>query len=253
MGSGIRKINDEAGTMALKLLTYNIHKGYTLGNTRFILNELRAAIRDVHADLVLLQEVTVRGEYEAEKQFEFLADEVWKHYAYGKNAVYTAGHHGNAILSKFPIESVENEDVSLSRFERRGLLHAQIVIPEISKKIHLMSVHLGLFEKDRSLQVDRLVSRIQRMAKNEALIVGGDFNDWRERYSQVMEDRLGCVESFHALHQEHPKTYPGAMPLFRLDRIYSRGFRIVKAHVLRGKTWARLSDHLPLCAELEIE
>ncbi len=40
---------------------------------------------------------------ELDSQFAFLADEIWPHFAYGKNAIYSAGHHGNAILSKHPI------------------------------------------------------------------------------------------------------------------------------------------------------
>ncbi|MGZ3709925.1 MAG: endonuclease/exonuclease/phosphatase family protein, partial [Bdellovibrionota bacterium] len=64
---------------------------------------MRDALRAERADLVFLQEVlgeheihsrTVQG-WPAGPQFEFLADELWPHFAYGKNAAYSAGHHGN--------------------------------------------------------------------------------------------------------------------------------------------------------------
>jgi len=38
----------------------------------------------------------------AHPQHEFLAHESWLHHAYGKNSVYDSGHHGNAILSRYP-------------------------------------------------------------------------------------------------------------------------------------------------------
>jgi endonuclease/exonuclease/phosphatase family metal-dependent hydrolase len=37
-----------------------------------------------------------------------------------------------------------------------------------------------------------------------------------------------------------------------MDRIYQRGFRLLGADVLRGPSWARLSDHAPLVADLSM-
>jgi hypothetical protein len=52
----------------------------------------------------------------ADIQLEFLADEVWSYRAYGKNAVYDHGHHGNAILSKMPFTYHSNHDISCCHF-----------------------------------------------------------------------------------------------------------------------------------------
>lgn len=41
----------------LRVLTYNIHKGFSTGNRRFILPRLREAIIKADADILLLQEV----------------------------------------------------------------------------------------------------------------------------------------------------------------------------------------------------
>ncbi len=60
---------------------------------------------------------------------EFLADTMWSDYAYGRNAVYPEGHHGNAVLSRFPIEYYENRDISVGNGEKRGLLYCRIVPP----------------------------------------------------------------------------------------------------------------------------
>jgi len=39
----------------LKLLTLNVHKGFTFWNRRFVLPELRDAVRTISADVVFLQ------------------------------------------------------------------------------------------------------------------------------------------------------------------------------------------------------
>jgi endonuclease/exonuclease/phosphatase family metal-dependent hydrolase len=38
-----------------------------------------------------------------------------------------------------------------------------------------------------------------------------------------------------------------------MDRIYARGLRCLSTAVPRGAAWARMSDHLPLMAELELD
>ena len=95
---------------SLKIATYNIHKGFSQFNQRLVIHELRERLRELDADIVFLQEV--QGEhlqhpqrhtdYPSVPQHEFLADEFWAHHAYGMNAVYENGHHGNAILVVFP-------------------------------------------------------------------------------------------------------------------------------------------------------
>jgi endonuclease/exonuclease/phosphatase family metal-dependent hydrolase len=41
----------------IKVLTYNIHKGFSFGNRAFVLDKIREGIRLVGADLVFLQEL----------------------------------------------------------------------------------------------------------------------------------------------------------------------------------------------------
>ena len=78
-------------------------------------------------------------------------------------------------------------------------------------------------------------------------MVAGDFNDWGEKLDVLMNE-LG-------LHRAHAGkralTFPSRVPVFSLDRIYVRGLRCVSTFVPRGTIWARMSDHLPLVAELE--
>ena len=110
-----------AKTFTIKVLTVNIHKGFTFFNRKFILPELREAVRKIGADVVFLQEVTGNHSEHGNKfdnypdtpHYEFLADSIWPDFAYGRNAVYDKGDHGNAVMSKFPIVRFENHDVSI--------------------------------------------------------------------------------------------------------------------------------------------
>ena len=118
-------------SVELRVLSLNLHKGFSMFNRRFVLHELKRAILDVSADLVFLQEVIGDHQTHSENiedwpeapKYEFLADSIWSDYAYGRNAVYTEGHHGNAILSKWPIKKWQNIDVSEHLSESRGILH----------------------------------------------------------------------------------------------------------------------------------
>jgi len=47
-------------------------------------------------------------------------------------------------------------------------------------------------------------------------------------------------------------TFPSRMPVFSMDRIYMRGLQCLSTSVPRGAAWARMSDHLPLVAELTL-
>ncbi len=243
----------------LRIATFNIHKGVTSFNARLVLHEQRELIRRLQADIVFLQEV--RGAYEHhqrrfsqwpdESQHEFLADSIWQDFAYGKNAVYPAGHHGNAVLSKFPIVKWENVDISAHSAEQRGMLHCQIQIPGWERDLHCICVHLGLFARWRRGQLHALRERIVSLMPPQApLIIAGDFNDWRAKAGQVLAEGMHLREVFEQVGGKTARSFPSVLPLFRLDRIYVRGFHVQHAEVHGGAAFARVSDHAALSANL---
>lgn len=255
-------MNDVTAPYNLRILSYNIHKGFSL-DRRFVLSAIKQAIQTTGADLVFLQEVVGENKKHSRKlpdwpmttQLEFLADSIWTHYAYGKNAVYSNGHHGNAILSLFPIVQYENIDISNNRFERRGLLHATIQVPDIPEApcIHAICVHLDLFERGRIQQIERIVRRIHdHVPDDHPLIIAGDFNDWREKASAILEAELGVQEIFLKLYGQHARSFPSWLPFLPLDRIYTRGFEAVEASCFTEPPWDTLSDHGALLANLRL-
>jgi endonuclease/exonuclease/phosphatase family metal-dependent hydrolase len=245
----------------LKILTYNIHKGFNSTNRRFVLHAIKDVLQQIDADIVFLQEIhgerTISknrfDDWPTNSQFEFLADSIWHHHAYGKNAVYRSGHHGNAILSKHPIVEWENIDVSLMRTASRSLLHATIEVPDIPQKVHLICVHLGLFNMEREMQLSTLAKRIDsHVPHTEPLIIAGDFNDWRGRAERHLTAELGVSEVFMKTRGEYARSFPAWMPVLTMDRIYSRGLQLTRCQQLQGQPWRKLSDHIPLMAEFAI-
>jgi endonuclease/exonuclease/phosphatase family metal-dependent hydrolase len=245
----------------LKILTVNTHKGFTVFNRRFILYELRDAIRATCADVVFLQEVLGAHHHHASRlarwpatsQYEFLADSIWDDFAYGRNAVYPDGHHGNALLSKFPITFHNNLDVSEGKREKRGLLHCVLRPPGIGIDIHTICVHLGLRERQRRSQLASMCQLIGDQIPDAApLLIAGDFNDWRLRGQNALTRSGRLKEVFREKYGQVVRTFPARFPLLRLDRIYVRNVTQFEPVVLASRPWMHLSDHAPLAAQVTL-
>ena len=247
----------------LKVATYNIHKGVRgLGPTkRLEIHNLGLGIQALEADLVFLQEVRHFHHREArqfdhsffgwpeEGQADFLAPDGYQ-VAYRTNAVTKHGEHGNALLSRFPLGDIGHHDVSDHRFEQRGLLH--VPVRWQGQELHAVVAHLGLMHSSRVRQVQRLAEFIDaHVPAGARLIVAGDFNDWGERLDPAMRD-CGLFRAEDPTGRARPATFPSRVPVFALDRIYTRGLSCHRLKVPRGSSWARMSDHLPLLAELEL-
>jgi endonuclease/exonuclease/phosphatase family metal-dependent hydrolase len=235
----------------IRVLTLNAHQGFNALRRHSALLRIRQGLRESGADLVFLQEIGVAaGAQSPATQYEILADTVWREHAYGRNAVITGGHHGNALLSKFPISAWQNLDVSVGRAEPRGMLHCVLEVPGLASPLHAICVHFALLEGHRAQQVRRLVDFVASAVPREApLVIAGDFNDWRGRAQRALTGALP-VELVHAdARGRPPRTFPARVPVLRLDRIYVRNFRHRPVELPRG-SWARLSDHEALACDL---
>jgi endonuclease/exonuclease/phosphatase family metal-dependent hydrolase len=279
----------------LRILTYNIHKGFNAGNRRFVLHQIRDALIAADADVMFLQEM--QGEHQRHEkkiadwpilsQLEFLAEHTWPFHAYGKNAVYNAGHHGNAILSKHPFERWENINVSPFPWASRSLLHGVIRLPGMatetapdsprhslppwksevsqtagsrydriaksSQDLHIVCIHFGLTGKERRLQISKLCARIDSHVPHDApLIIAGDFNDWMGQADRLFRDHLGLQEIFRVTHGRYARSFPAWLPFLPMDRIYYRGLTPVSCERLTHAPWHALSDHAPLTASFTL-
>jgi len=250
-------------TGTLRVATYNIHKGVRgVGpRKRLEIHNLGLAVESFDADMVFLQEVRLHHSREArrfertsfgwpaEGQAEFLAPEGYG-VAYRTNAHTRWGEHGNALLARWPIGDVGHHDVSDHRFEQRGLLHVPVAWS--GSTVHAVVVHFGLVHRSRVRQVQRLARFIEsEVPPGEMLVVAGDFNDWGERLDDTMRACGLQRAAAPGGQRSRQATFPSLAPVFALDRFYLRGLTCRSTMVPRGTAWARMSDHLPLVAELE--
>ena len=243
----------------VRVLTLNAHKGFSWMNRRFVLPGIRQALRMTSADVVFLQEVVGEnavkaarhGEWPPVPHYEFLAESVWPEYAYGRNVVYSHGHHGNAILSRYPIRHAERVDISTNRVERRGLLYCAIDWPLSDTVLHCVCVHLGLFARSRRKQLDMVAEyAADRVPADEPLVIAGDFNEWIARRGKAFVADLGLTDAIVATRGRMARTYPSLLPVLPLDRIYCRSLRVLGSDVLRNRAWSALSDHAGVTADV---
>lgn len=238
------------------VLTLNIHKGFSAGQRKFTLESIRNCLRGTDANVVFLQEVVGEHTLHAGKipawpdsnQLEYLADSVWTHHAYGKNAIYQHGHHGNAILSALPFRFWNNVDISLVNFSRRGILHGIV-----QDNLHLLCVHFGLFERERRTQAKKLVEYINRhIPRNDPLILAGDFNDWRKSIHRILTTELSLQDAYQKHNHRVAKTFPTFRPMLAMDRIYLRGFHVRSCKIMNSPEWRAISDHCALIANVSL-
>ena len=241
-----------------KVLTYNIHKGFDVRNRQFVLHDIKDELHASDVDIVFLQEIIGEQQkheakvenWPATTQYEFIADQLWPHYAYGKNAIYSSGHHGNAILSKHPFESWDNINLSQIKRASRSLMHGVIRHPAYHTGLHLLCVHLDLigFERRRQLAIVKRYIH-DNVPEGDPLIFAGDFNDWNGRLHTGIESDLNLREVFKQQYGKYAKTYPALWPVLSMDRIYYRGLKLVDCKSYTEHPWRELSDHAPLYAE----
>jgi hypothetical protein len=82
----------------------------------------------------------------------------------------------------------------------------------------------------------------------------------RRRFQRLAQPRAttcwptgsASVEVFAGPNRHPPRSFPAALPMFRLDRIYQRGLRLDAGRVHAGPPWSGISDHAALSAEFRI-
>lgn len=215
------------------------------------LERIKSAAKETSSNVCFIQEVMGSDKEAKDVQFrnqlEYLADSVWGHYSYGKNAAYPKGDHGNAILSEYPIIQDKNIDLTLNKFEKRGLQHVIIHKPNSSEKINLLNTHLNLRAGHRLKQIKIIQDYVNTHIKeNEPIIFCGDFNDWNFEIHQYVTQNMGFKEAHVEASGGLPKTFPSRYPVVCLDRVYFKNLKIQKINNLKSGDWWKMSDHLPL-------
>jgi len=221
----------------MRFMTWNVHGTFNL-NPKFDLEGVCSVVRKWTPDVVALQEVDSRSR--SDDPFVKLASVVGDHRVHAKSIVTKDGDYGQMLLSRFPFAGEpEIVDVSYRQREPRRAIATSLLTP--AGHVRVVATHLGLSIHERYAQAQALVSLV-RPART---VVLGDFNDWfwvksvRRVLAQVCPNRTRL------------RTFPSALPLMRLDRIYATSDSPI------GKVWTdaaarAYSDHLPVIADIEI-
>ena len=236
----------------VRVVTYNVHRCRGIDG-RVRPARIAAVLREVDADVVALQEVlSVAAGGHEENQAEYLAAATGMHWQLGENRQMRGGAYGNVVLSRFPMQRVENYDLSVKGYERRGCLHIDVEVGE--RVLHIFNVHLGTDYLERRHQGRRLLGAeiLLNQRLNGPRLMLGDFNEWAPGLTtRLLSSHLKSVDI--RKHLKRARTYPGLMPFLHLDHIYhDEELELRKLTLHRSRKALVASDHLPLVAEFKL-
>ena len=238
-------------SLRLRIATYNIHKCRGL-DSRTSPARIISIIQELDADIVCLQEVvnapTTRL-YDQGGQIERALPGYTAQF--GANRPLHGGTYGNLTLSRLPIHSWHNHDLT-SRREERGALQTDIELgPHL---LHLFNVHLGtgLYERRRQAQLLLGEKVLGHPELKPPRLVVGDLNEWtRGLTTRLLRNSFQTFSPRHTLRV--PATFPGLLPLVTLDHCYYEApLELIESHLVRTPTALVASDHLPLVTDFAI-
>jgi endonuclease/exonuclease/phosphatase family metal-dependent hydrolase len=234
----------QAAAMAtLRVATWNIH-GAVGADGRYLPARVVGVLREIDADIVALQEVASE-----EAHTSFLADlerDTGYHVVAGLLRQRHGSDFGNAVLSRFPVRSVEHLDLAVDRYEPRGALDVCIDLG-LRPLLRVVATHLGLRPGERREQVRRILAKVERESPHPTLLMG-DLNEW-----YLWGRPLRWLHSHFREMPSAPRTFPAHRPVFALDRIWVSPAGSLRKLVRHATPLARsASDHLPLIAEIVV-
>jgi endonuclease/exonuclease/phosphatase family metal-dependent hydrolase len=222
---------------SIRLMTWNVHR--CIGRDGVCDPDRVARVLEAaQPDIAALQEIDNRTIDVARDPFSYLGGLFgWKTVA-TRTLVARDGHYGHIVLSRWPIESLGEIDLSVRWREPRKAIVGIVATPVGA--LAIIAAHLGLMPFERRKQFALLKERIAALT-TRPLVVLGDFNDFPGR---GLAERSLCppLTSTPEL-----RTYPSRFPLLPLDRIwFSAPLELGTIATLAEA--GRVSDHLPLLA-----
>ena len=237
----------------VRIATYNIHKCVGI-DRKYAPERIVEVLREIDADIIAMQEVLCHSKnHKRDHQAEYIAEALGMDYRLGENRKIKGGEYGNVILSRLPIRTSTNYDITIHKYEPRGCLRTEISVNG-GRPLNFVNVHMGTSYFERRKQVHKLLAGhvLDQPEIVGSRIVAGDFNEWTSGLTtQLFRKNFKSIDP--RLHLGSPRTFPGVLPLVHLDHVYfDENFRLVNASLHRTRTSLIASDHLPIVAEFEI-
>ncbi|HUD97291.1 MAG TPA: endonuclease/exonuclease/phosphatase family protein [Woeseiaceae bacterium] len=219
--------------------------GYILGN-QTVLPEITAFIRSVDPDIAGLVEVDT-GSIRSRRvnQAEKIAADL------GLNTSYETKYGARSINQLLPIIRKQGNAFLAAPRVHGETFHyfdtgiKRLIIELEMERFAVFLVHLSLKYRHRHLQLRKLYDLIE--ATEKPVIVAGDFNTfWGENEIYLFMRAAGLKSA----NTRHLPSYPSRAPRKELDFIlYQDGITVTGFEIPQ----VRLSDHLPLICEFEID
>jgi endonuclease/exonuclease/phosphatase family metal-dependent hydrolase len=219
-------------------MTWNIH-GAVGCNPRFDFARVVELIKRWDPDLVALQEVDSRRVSQAGDIFETLQAALGEHGIGAKSITTADGDYGQILISRWALGSSLVRDISFAEREPRRAIAVDVATPLGS--LRLIATHLGLSIRERRRQA-RMLLDLAGTADGTTVIIG-DFNDWF--WPGSVRSVLARAIPGHTRY----RTFPAALPLLRLDRIYCRPQEaLIRSYI--DPAARHISDHLPVIGDI---
>ncbi len=227
----------------MKIASFNIQHCNAYLEGRINYDVIANAISKLDADVVGLNEVYDKGNgVRLDAQAELLARLTgYEYYFFARAIDLHDGYYGNAILSRYPIESAEVIPVPEcehkdARYEQRCLLKVKL-----SGGITAMVIHFGLSREEQINAVDTVLGALE----DEKCILMGDFNVTPdcELLEPIRKKLTDTAERFGS----PLLSFPSDVPTQKIDYIFtSRDVAVVSADIPEIVA----SDHRPHVAEM---
>jgi endonuclease/exonuclease/phosphatase family metal-dependent hydrolase len=228
----------------LRIASYNIHGCVGLDMRRNV-SRVARVIQELGCDTIGLQEVGGKNDRTGAMQLDLLARETGMHAIAGGTIVRHEYHYGNALLTTRPVLAVRRHDLSYGKYEPRGALDVDLDVNGTA--VRVLVTHLGLKATERREQVTKIIDLVRDVPADQPLVILGDMNEWAPR---------GLILSWlHDLMEHVPsrKSFPTWLPMFSLDRVWSRPPGSLKSFdVHRTPAARKASDHYPVKAVIAL-
>ncbi|MGH2675288.1 MAG: endonuclease/exonuclease/phosphatase family protein [Actinomycetota bacterium] len=218
--------------MRLRAMVWNVH-GFRAGTKR-----IAAVVSDVEPDLLLLNETRYLGFH--------LRGFARRAGVEGASGTGLWRPLPNAVLTRRPWRVVDAGKVVFGRSRktfRRGVVLT--IIGRGGTRVTVGALHLGLSGEERAEHARELTDLL---AGREPILLGGDLNEGPDEPAASW-----IAARYWDVARERGPTFPAWEPRDRIDYLFvSEGVAVQRAWV-GGEPFVRLSDHLPVLADLELE
>lgn len=231
----------------ISVLSYNIHIGQDAQN-KDQLSAMADFIQSSGAALIGLQEVdSVCNRSGKVDQLALLKKRTGMHGVFSRHFAFDGGAYGLAVLSKYPIDSVRHDRISLQSMGKQETRALLVVFVTVNKQpLAFATVHLDYRDAaSRKQQAQEIVQQFNSYTM--PVILTGDMNT---EPKTAAIDVLNSV--FQDCTQDQAFTYPVEKPTKKIDYVFVQKHSVKEIHLATVLPQI-FSDHLPVMATIRLK